>query len=237
MLVLAYGVSINLFEGVWKGQIKIAYPNEVEYNQVMGGLSTVTGLIAIILMLVGSNLLRTFSWRTCALITPAVLITGILIFFGVIYYNNGLLPQGMKIVDAISQGIIDKKLIVFAVGLGLFVNAFGKAVKYSLFDPTKEMAYIPLDQELKIKGKAAVDVIGGRGGKSAGSYIQMSLLTIFSGSALYQLVPIIAPVAIGVVFLWILSVFGLSKRFKTLTEGKTEEAVPAKQQVTSSSAS
>lgn len=221
MLVLAYGVSINLFEGVWKGQIKIAYPTEVEYNQVMGGLSTVTGGIAVILMLVGSNLLRFFSWRTCALITPAVLITGILVFFGVIYYNNGLLPEGMKIVDAIKQGVINKELIVFAVGLGLFVNAFGKAVKYSLFDPTKEMAYIPLDQELKVKGKAAVDVIGGRGGKSLGSYVQMGLLTVFSGSALYQLVPIIAPIAVGIVFLWILSVFGLSKRFTALT-AKTE---------------
>lgn len=218
MLVLAYGVSINLFEGVWKGQIKIAYPTEVEYNRVMGGLSTVTGGIAVILMLVGSNLLRAFSWRTCALITPAVLITGILTFFGVIYYNNTLMPEGMKIVDAISQGVIKKELIVFVVTLGLLVNAFGKAVKYSLFDPTKEMAYIPLDAELKVKGKAAVDVIGGRGGKSAGSYVQMGLLTVFSGSALYQLVPIIAPVAIGIVFLWILSVFGLSKRFRAMTD-------------------
>lgn len=222
MLVLAYGVSINLFEGVWKGQIAIAYPTEVEYNRVMGGLSTVTGVIAIILMLVGSNLLRSLSWRTCAIITPAVLITGILMFFGVIYYNNSLLPEGMKIVDAISQGIINKELIIFVVGLGLFVNAFGKAVKYSLFDPTKEMAYIPLDPELKVKGKAAVDVIGGRGGKSAGSYIQMGLLTMFSGSALYQLVPIIAPIAIGVVVLWILSVFRLSTRFKAMTEVKAE---------------
>jgi ATP:ADP antiporter, AAA family len=218
MLVLAYGVSINVFEGVWKGQIKIAYPTEVEYNRVMGGLSTLTGGIAVILMLIGSNLLRAFSWRTCALITPFVLITGILIFFSVIYYNNTLMPDGMKIVDAISQGIINRELIVVVVGVGLFVNAFGKAVKYSLFDPTKEMAYIPLDPELKVKGKAAVDVIGGRGGKSAGSYIQMGLLTIFSGSALYQLVPIIAPIAVGIVFLWILSVFGLNKRFKALTE-------------------
>lgn len=223
MLVLAYGVSINLFEGVWKGQIKIAYPTEVEYNQVMGGLSTVTGGIAVILMLVGSNLLRAFSWRTCALITPSVLIAGILVFFGVIYYNNSILPEGMKIVDAIKQGVIQKELIVFAVGLGLFVNAFGKAVKYSLFDPTKEMAYIPLDPELKVKGKAAVDVIGGRGGKSAGSYIQMGLLTLYSGSALYQLVPIIAPIAVGVVFLWILSVFNLSTRFKALTDSKSEK--------------
>lgn len=229
MLVLAYGVSINLFEGVWKGQIKIAYPTEVEYNRVMGGLSTLTGGIAVILMLIGSNLLRTFSWRTCALITPVVLITGILVFFGVIYYNNIQLPTGMHIVEAIKQGIINKELIVFAVILGLFVNAFGKAVKYSLFDPTKEMAYIPLDPELKVKGKAAVDVIGGRGGKSLGSYIQMGLLTVFSGSALYQLVPIIAPVAIGVVFLWILSVFGLSTRFKALTENKPTPGTDNKQ--------
>lgn len=224
MLVLAYGVSINLFEGVWKGQIKIAYPTEVEYNRVMGGLSTLTGGIAVMLMLIGSNLLRSFSWRTCALITPAVLITGILGFFGLIYYNNSLLTDNMSILEAIRQDIISKELIVFAVGLGLFVNAFGKAVKYSLFDPTKEMAYIPLDPELKVKGKAAVDVIGGRGGKSLGSYVQMGLLTMFSGSALYQLVPIIAPVAVGVVFLWILSVFGLSKRFLDLTEKKPAPA-------------
>lgn len=223
MLVLAYGVSINLFEGVWKGQIKIAYPTEVEYNRVMGGLSTVTGGIAVVLMLVGSNLLRRFSWRTCALITPVVLLTGAFIFFGVIYYNNGLIPGGMKIVDAIKEGVINRELIVFAVVLGLMVNAFGKAVKYSLFDPTKEMAYIPLDQELKVKGKAAVDVIGGRGGKSLGSYTQMGLLTVFTGSALYQLVPIIAPVVLGIVVLWLFSVFGLSKRFTALTSQQAEE--------------
>lgn len=225
MLVLAYGVSINLFEGVWKGQIKIAYPNEVDYNNVMGGLSTLTGAIAVLLMLVGSNLLRRFSWRTCALITPTVLITGILIFFATIQYNNTLVPSGMKIADALTQGIIQRPLIVFVVVLGLIVNAFGKAVKYSLFDPTKEMAYIPLDQELKVKGKAAVDVIGGRGGKSAGSYVQMGLLTAFSGSALYQLVPIIAPVAVGIVILWLLSVFRLSTRFRAMTESKAEAKV------------
>ena len=221
VLVLSYGVSINLFEGVWKGQIKIAYPNENDYNKVMGGLSLMTGLITCTLMLVGSNILRRFSWRTAAVITPAVLLLGILGFFGVILYNNAQVSEGFTIVSALKEGLVNRELILVAVFGGLAVNAFGKAVKYSLFDPTKEMAYIPLDSELKVKGKAAVDVIGGRGGKSGGGYIQIGLLTA-SGSALYQLVPIIAPIVIAVVVLWILSVFGLSKKFTELTKEKED---------------
>ena len=217
MLVLSYGVSVNLFEGMWKGQLKIAFTNENDFNVMMGTLSTVTGIVTIFLMLLGSNILRRVTWRTAALITPVILIIGSLIFFGMIFYNNLQIPEGMKIAHALKAGLIDRKLVILVCYIGLLVNAIGKGVKYSLFDSTKEMAYIPLDPELKVKGKAAVDVIGGRGGKAGGGYIQMGLLTIFSSSALYQLVHIIAPIAVGIVLLWILSVFGLSKKFKAIT--------------------
>ncbi|KAI4325273.1 hypothetical protein MLD38_030687 [Melastoma candidum] len=42
----------------------------------------------------------------------------------------------------------------------------------SLFDPCKEMAYIPLDKDTTVKGKDAIDVACNPLGKSSGTLIQ-----------------------------------------------------------------
>lgn len=43
-----------------------------------------------------------------------------------------------------------KKTLMMAVWVGMVQNVLSKATKYALFDPTKEMAYIPLDKESKV---------------------------------------------------------------------------------------
>lgn len=40
---------------------------------------------------------------------------------------------------------------MLAVWVGMVQNVLSKATKYALFDPTKEMAYIPLDKESKVR--------------------------------------------------------------------------------------
>lgn len=217
MIVLAYGVSINIVEGVWKGQIKIAFHGDNNaYNAFMGQFSATTGVITVLLMIAGNNILRRFSWLSAAIITPIMILVTSLIFFGVIMYSESIgNPE---------YGIMGTTMVMIAVMSGFIQNVLSKATKYSLFDPTKEMSYIPLDQELKVKGKAAVDVIGGRLGKSGGGAIQVGLLTAFTGSTLAGLSHILAIISIVVIGLWLVSVLSLSKRFKALTEQREAEA-------------
>lgn len=210
ILVLAYGVSINLIEVVWKAQLKIQFPNENDYNTFMGYFSMCTGFVTLFLVTIGSNVIRRLGWLVAALSAPImILITGA-IFFAFVMYREGL------------QGIIPYSPVWVAVIVGASQNILSKATKYSLFDPTKEMAYIPLDQESKVKGKAAIDVVGGRLGKSGGGII-LQIVLVFG--AIADNLPVLLFFVAVIVGAWIISVFSLNKQYhQKLREVGEEEA-------------
>ena len=112
----------------------------------------------------------------------------------------------------------DVTAIVAGLGIGGIAialaaqNILGKGMKYSLFDPTKEMTYIPLDQELKVKGKAAVDVIGSRLGKSGGGFIQLTLLTLTAGTQM-TIMPYLSGLILVIIMIWMGAVKGLSRLY------------------------
>ncbi len=217
ILVIAYGVSINIVEVVWKNQLKLQYPNANDYSTFMGYFSAMTGAITVFMMLfVGGNVLRRFGWGVAASITPIVLgITGVL-FFALILFRDNMIGV---------IAMLGTTPIMLAVVIGTFQNIMSKSCKYSLFDPTKEMVYIPLDQEQKVKGKAAVDIIGARLGKSGGSLIQQGLLVAFGSIA--AITPYLAFILIGVIFAWVIATRALSRRLKALTEPAEEAQEPA----------
>jgi AAA family ATP:ADP antiporter len=108
--------------------------------------------------------------------------------------------------------------IYMAVMFGLGNVVFIKSAKYILFDPTKERAYIPLDEELKIRGKAAVDGVGSRLGKSLGSFILTVILLPLFGNGLIQNVQYhIFFIIILLLIAWLVAVKKLGVKFNELT--------------------
>jgi len=169
-------------------------------------------------------------WRTGALLTPIIiLVTGVMFYIFIIFREGGLIAPMILAVGSTP--------LYLAVMFGGAQNILSKSTKYAFFDPTKEMSYIPLDEDLKTKGKAAADVIGGRLGKSTGAGIQWGMLQVgymFSPNVtLISLATYFFIIFSVVLIIWFISAYSLDKEFyKKIEENKACEAEAVVEPVT-----
>lgn len=203
ILVISYGISSNLIDVTWKSQVKIYFPQTTDYLAFMSNFSFWTGIITIIFIFLTKGVVTQFGWLIGAIITPLVLLITGSIFFAFILFKED------SFFIASFFGFIP---LYMTIMVGALQNILSKGMKYSLFDPTKEMTYIPLDQELKTKGKAAVDVLGGRIGKSGGGFLQFLLLTFTMGTQL-TIVPYLLTTILIIGLSWIWAIGKLSKLY------------------------
>ncbi len=215
-LIIAYGITINLAEVQWKEQIKHFVSTEVDpkaaYAAFMGRFSFINGVITILFgWFIGSAILRNFRWFTAAAITPMFMLIGGSLFFAFILMKSTM----GDFLGTFMSSDAGRNAVVAATLLGFAIIVTAKSIKYTLFDPTKEMAYIPLDEELQSKGKAAVDVIGGRAGKSGGAAIQSTLFVIIGSTQAAAIAPITCGIFVGVMVLWLYAVKALSVKVET----------------------
>lgn len=218
LLVISYGVSINLIEVTWKSQLKLAYPDPNDYNSFMGMFSAFTGIATIFMILfISSNVIRRLGWTFAALVTPAILLITGAAFFGFIIFRDSL--TGVV-------GLIGSTPLMAAVIIGMIQNIASKSSKYSMFDPTKEMAYIPLDQESKVKGKAAIDVVGARLGKSGGSLMQQGLILALGSIA--AMTPYIGVILFLIISVWMIAARSLGRQFAVANEAREQEEAAEK---------
>jgi AAA family ATP:ADP antiporter len=68
-----------------------------------------------------------------------------------------------------------------AILLGSLHFCLGRSAKYTIFDSTKELAFVPLDQEGQVKGKLIIDGIGSRLGRGASSMLSIFLFLLMGG--------------------------------------------------------
>ena len=91
-------------------------------------------------------------------------------------------------------------------------------MKYSVFDSTKEMAFIPLPHDMKLRGKAAIDGVGSRMGKSGGSLIHTVFLMLLGSLSASS--PYIAAMLTLVIGLWMYAVKALGIQFEAITSAE-----------------
>lgn len=107
----------------------------------MGDFSTATGIATFTMMLLSQWIFDKYGWGAAAKITPTVLLVTGVGFFSLLLFGAPLTPTLAK---------FGMTPLLAAVYVGAMQNIFSKSAKYSLFDPCKEMAYIPLDEDTKV---------------------------------------------------------------------------------------
>jgi len=78
ILVISYGMCINIVEVSWKARLKAAFPDPNSYSSFMGNFSSATGAVTLVMMLLGRTIFQKFGWRVAALVTPTVSIVQML---------------------------------------------------------------------------------------------------------------------------------------------------------------
>lgn len=205
ILILCYGLLINILEGPWKAKVRELYPTTLDYVHFMGKFNIWMGISSVTFMIIGSNILRNFSWLVSALLTPLMIMsTGLIFFIFVIFSGN---------MDSLNLSF---NPLYLAVLIGALQNILSKSTKYSLFDSTKEIAYIPLSLELRTKGKAAVEVIGSKFGKSLGAFIQSTIFICIPCATFDSITLYLMGIFIVVLFIWLWDVIKLNKEYQKL---------------------
>lgn len=215
IMVVAYGLTINLTEVSWKANLKLAYPETGDYQSFMATVSSSVGVCSLMISLFLSGFfIRRMGWHFCAQLPPIVIGITSILFLTIFLNQDWIAPL---------TGIFGVTPLMLIVVFGAFQNVSTKVMKYAFFDATKEMSYIPLDQESKVKGKAAIDVIGSRLGKSGAAWIQIILIQIAGTGSVLSITHFLLPLIACTVVFWILSVRSLNKEF-TKREASAENA-------------
>jgi len=191
-MVFSYNYCLELVTLLWKGILRSRFPTASEYMSFMARFSQIVGFFAIILQLMASKIIHQLGWKWTSLLVPIAMGSLALPFFASL---------------SVPKNIIKGVSTPFLFGTSLLVAS--KVTKYALFDPCKEMAYIPMGKDAKVKGKAAVEMIGAKLGRSGGS-LSMQLLILF-GFNIMRCAPTIGFLFFLCTFFWYRGVVVMSK--------------------------
>lgn len=209
LMVLSYCIAINTLEVAWKSQLLKIYPTEIEYSQFMSKFTMFMGAGCLFCGLILPKLISR-GWNVAAMATPVIMSATAIPFFIITLLLN---TRQVQLLDYFSIN-----LLMIAVVLGMFSNVLSRSAKYTMFDATKEMTFVPLDREQKYKGKAAIELVVSRLGKSGSAFLQQVLI-LWLGS-LTLAMPWLMAIFIVIFGLWLYSIQALHSQYNQLVAGE-----------------
>lgn len=224
IIVIVYNIVYNLSDVMWSYKIKQIYNDSKSFNSYISQITLATGLVATVFaFVISGNVIRYYGWTMAALITPAMWLVTSVCFF-----------SGLLLEDFFSGEILlffTSNPVNFVLLLGSAQICLGRGCKYTVFDETKEIAFIPLSKENQRKSKAIVDGLASRFGKSGGSIIYIGLLVVVGDIALT--IPYVSLLIIVAIILWIIAVFGLGRMINVALDlnGKNQKSINFKSNV------
>jgi AAA family ATP:ADP antiporter len=206
-IVLGYNIAINLTDILWKEQLKRFFTDPNAMLEHMNQITVGIGIVATVGAVFFSFMINRLGWTFTAILTPMLMSTLAIGFFVFLFSGDGM--------GAIAASLFGASPLALTVYFGSLQNCLSKAGKYSVFDATKELAFLPLDAESRLKGKAAIDGLGSGLGKSGASLTYQGFIILLGSVALST--PYIAALLFVVFVIWISSVIRVGGAFKKMT--------------------
>ncbi len=200
IIVTCYNIVYNLSDVVWTYKVEQTYSDSASMNAYLNRVAFTTAFVAVVFaFMLSGNLIRAYGWTVTAIVSPLLwLVTSSCFFSGLLFED--FLFAGLSMIGNPAN------LVLFA---GTVQICLGRSCKYTLFDETKEIAFIPLSKENQRRGKAVVDGIASRFGKSGGSLIYIVLFLLCGG--ITASVPYVSAIVLLSICFWLYAVYNLGR--------------------------
>lgn len=207
--IISFSILCNVYENAVRNIVLHYYSDEKAVFQFWGTFFLGKGLLVITGNIISRMLLRKLGWFYVAIATPIITIFSIHVVL--------LIPS----IQQFSTLMAGSQSMLWLLAILLQITY---AVKYSFFDPTKEMAYIPLPESERTYGKTVADGLGSRVGNVGSGFIQTIAIVITSGIEFSEIATALLFMCSLVSLSWALAMRGLNRSYHSLIKQEEQSA-------------
>ena len=179
LIMISYNMIYHLSDVTHSAYVKATLDHDSDLmNKYFNYINLYLGVCAVSFSwFLSGFFIRKYGLKVSLLATP--ILWGTLSFFDILASLSGQTGYSWHGVD------IPLNLISLSILLSV-----GRAIKFTLFDTSKEMSFLSLDQKKKRSGKAAIDGLSSRFGKSGGAWLLIVITSQAGGQVIASLLPI-----------------------------------------------